>query len=102
MVGRGAPIERLPETITGGDAAQRLLAEIATRYVEKGCRVKNYGQGIRIYDCKDSNVMEQSFEWQGCEDGVCDLTASETEYGKWTKADRAKYLKALEERGVLA
>lgn len=102
MIGRGGVITRQPEVISVGDAAHRLLDEIAARYVEKGCRVVKYYDGIRIYDCKNAAIADQSFEVRFCGDEQCDTTASELEYGRWTKADRQKYLRVLEQRGLIA
>jgi len=92
---------RQPETITGGDAAMRLLEGIAARFVQQGCRVVKYSMGIRIYDCKDTEASDQSFEAHDCEDLECGLTPSEGEYGRWAKADRRRYLLALQERGLV-
>lgn len=97
----GGTIVRQPETITGYDAAMRLIEEIAARYAEKGCRVVKYSVGIRIYDCKNEALSDQSFEAHRCEDVACGLTPDEGEYGRWAKADRQKYLAALKERGLL-
>lgn len=101
MVGRGAVVERLPETITGMDAALRLLEEIAALYVERGCRIARYGDGIRIYDCKDSNIKDQSYEVHRCDDANCGRLASNVDYGQWIKADRQHYLSALQSRGLM-
>lgn len=94
-------VTRLPETITGGDAAQRLLDEIAAQYVAKGCRVVKYRNGIRVYDSKDATIPDQSYEAHGCHDGQCDTSASEAEYGRWAKEDRQRYLSVLEQRGIV-
>ena len=100
--GRGGPVARQPETITSGDAALRLLDEIAARLVQQGCRVTKYSAGIRVYDCKDPGASDQSFEAHDCNDPECGLTPSEGEYGRWTKADRQRYLVALQQRGLVA
>lgn len=99
--GRSGPIVRQSETITGGDAAMRLLEEIAARFVQQGCRVVKYERGIRVYDCKNAELSDQSFEAQDCKDLECGLTPFEGEYGRWTKADRQRYLLALRERGLM-
>ncbi len=99
--GRSGPVVRQPETITGGDAAMRLLEEIAARFVQQGCRVARYSMGIHVYDCKNEEASDQSFETHGCEDLECGLTPSEGEYGRWTKADRQRYVLALRERGLI-
>jgi hypothetical protein len=79
----------------------RLLEEIATWFVQQGCRVAKYRMGIRVYDCKSGEASDQSFEAHGCEDLECGLTPSEGEYGRWTKADRQRYLLALQQRGLI-
>ena len=99
--GRSGPVVRQPEMITGGDAAMRLLEEIAARFVHQGCRVTKYYLGIRVYDCKDAETSDQSFEAHDCDDLECGFTPSEGEYGRWTKADRQKYLVALQQRGLM-
>lgn len=101
MLGKGAEITRLSETIAGGDAARRLLEEIAARFVAAGCRAAKYDRGIRIYDCKNSTTADQSFEIRACEDDACNTAASELEYGRWTKHDRARYLQMLTDKGVI-
>ncbi len=80
----------------------RLIEEIAAKFAEKGCRVVKYSVGIRVYDCKDAPLSDQSFEVHGCDDLECGLTPSEGEYGRWTKADRQRYLTVLKERGLLS
>lgn len=100
--GRSGSIVRQPETITAGEAAMRLLDEIAARFVQQGCRVTKYSIGIRVYDCKDPKASDQSFEAHGCDDPECGLTPSEGEYGRWMKADRQRYLLALQQRGLIA
>lgn len=99
--GRSGPIVRQPETITAGDAAVRLLEEIAAQFVQQGCRVTKYSVGIRVYNCKNPEASDQSFEVHGCDGPECGLTPSESEYGRWTKADRQRYLFALKQRGLV-
>lgn len=99
--GRSGPIVRQPEAITGADAAMRLLEEIAAHFVTQGCRVVKYSMGIRIYDCKDEGLSDQSFEVQECKDLECGLEPTQGEYGRWTKADRQRYWLALQERGLI-
>ena len=99
--GRSGLVVRQPETIVGGDAAVRLLEEIAARFVQQGCRVAKYSMGIRVYDCKDAEMSDQSFEAHGCDDPECSLTPSEGEYGRWTKSDRQNYLLALQQRSLI-
>ena len=94
-------IIRQPETITGGDAAMRLVEEIAAEFVKMGCRTVKYSVGVRVYDCKDRSLSDRSFEVHRCEDIECGLTPDQTEYRRWGKADRQKYLAALKERGIL-
>ena len=95
------PIVRQPETITGGDAAMRLVEEIAAKFVEAGCRTVKYSVGIRAYDCKNAFFSDRSFEVHGCKDLECGLMPDQSEYGRWGKAERQRYLKALTERGLL-
>jgi len=95
------PIVRQPETITGGDAAMRLVEEIAAKFVKAGCRTAKYTIGIRAYDCKDTSLSDRSFEVHSCEDIECGLMRDQSEYGRWGKAERQKYLKILKERGSL-
>jgi len=97
----GEPVVRQPETITGGDAAMRLVEEIAVRFVEAGCRTVKYSVGVRVYDCKDNSLSAQSFEVHGCEDIECGLMPDQSEYGRWGKAERQKYLTTLKARGLL-
>ncbi len=92
---------RQPETITGRDAAMRLIEEIAAEFVKKGCRTVKYWGGIRIYDCKIPALSDQSFEYQDCVDVECGLAPDDSEYGRWGKVERQKYLVALRERGLL-
>jgi hypothetical protein len=96
------PIVRQPETITGGDAAMRLVEEIAAGFVKVGCRVVKYSVGIRIYDCKDSSKSDQSFEVHICKDTECGMMPEQSEYGRWGKVERQKYLTVLKARGLLA
>ena len=79
----------------------RLVEEIAAEYTEMGCRTVKYSVGIRVYDCQDSTLSDQSFEVHSCEDVDCGLMPDESEYGRWGKAERQKYLKVLKERGLL-
>ncbi len=95
--GLGAVV-RQPEAIIGGHAAQRLVEEIAAVYTAHGCRVARYIHGIRVYDCRDEGLSDRSFEAHGCDAGTCGAAA---DYGRWTKADREKYLKVLQERGIV-
>ena len=95
------PIVRQPETITDGDAAMRLVEEIAAKFVEAGCRTVKYSVGIRIYDCKDASLSDRSFEVHHCKDIECGLTSDQSEYGRWGKPERQRYLKVLMERGLL-
>ncbi len=88
---------RQPETIIGLDAATRLVEEIAARFVEKGCRTVKYRVGIRVYDCKDTSLPDISFEYHDCTDTECGLTPAESEYGRWGKSERQKYLVVLKE-----
>ncbi len=99
--GRGGPVVWQPETITAGDAAMRLLEEIGARFAQQECRVTKYYMGIRVYDCKDPEAPDQSFEAHDCNDPECGLTPSEGEYGRWTKGDRQRYLVALKQRGLV-
>ena len=100
MMGYGQPVKRLPETMTGGDAAERLLEAIAARFVEYGCRVKKYRDVIRIYDCKNG-TPDQSFEVIVCTLEECNTAYSENEYGRWMETDRQKYLALLREKGII-
>jgi hypothetical protein len=100
--GRSGSVMRQPETITGADAALRLLEEIAAHFVRQGCRVVRYHRGIRVYGCKNPEVSDQSFEAHDCKDAECGLTPPQSEYGRWTKTDRQRYLVALQQRGLLA
>ena len=100
--GRSGPVVRQPETITAGDAAMRLLDEIAALFVQQGCRVMKYSIGIRVYDCKNPEASDQSFEAHDCDDPECSLTPSEGVYGRWAKADRQRYLLALQQSGLIA
>ena len=95
--GLGA-IVRQPEAITGGDAAQRLMEEIAATFTSHGCRVAKYVYGIRVYDCRDDTLSDRSFEIHDCDNDQCDVMK---EYGRWAKNDRQKYLQVLHERGLV-
>ena len=90
-----------PETITGFDAAVRLLEQIATRYIENGCRVVMYFRGIRIYDCKDNELFDQTFEVHACENSECGFAPFEGEYGRWNIVDRQRYLTTLQQKGLI-
>ena len=100
--GRSGPVVRQPETLTSFDAASRLLEEMAAQFVLQECRVAKYSGGIRVYDCKEESLSDQSFEVHHCEDLECGLTPSEGEYGRWTKEDRHRYLLALRQRGLMS
>ncbi len=80
---------------------EEIAVEIAVRFVKQGCWVAKYSSGIRVYDCKKSESSDQSFEVHGCEDSECGLMPAEGEYGRWTKADRQRYLLALQQRGLI-
>ena len=73
----------------------RLIEEVAARFVQKGCRALKYSIGVRIYDCNDDRLPSQSFEVHRCEDIKCGLSPDESEYGRWGKEDRQRYLAAL-------
>ena len=73
---------RQPETIIGGDAATRLIEEIAAKFVGIGCRAVKYRNSIRIYDCKGAFLSDQSFEYHDCTDAECCLMPAESEYGR--------------------
>ena len=94
-------ILRQPVTITGADAAKRLVEEIAAAFAALGCRTVKYSVGVRVYDCKNAALSDRSFEYHGCTDADCGLALSEGEYDRWGKAERQKYLAVLKERGLL-
>ena len=102
-VRRGSgPVVRQPETIIGMDAALRLTEEIAALFVKVGCRAAKYSVGVRIYDCKDETLSDRSFEVHGCADIECGLLPDQSEYGRWGKAERQKYLAVLKQRGLVS
>ncbi len=100
MIGYGQLVQQMPEVLKGGGAVQRLLEAIAARFVEHGCRVKHYRNGIRVYDCKDA-TQDQSFEVTACSSDDCDTAYSNSVYGQWMAADRQKYLVLLHEKRII-
>lgn len=80
----------------------RLIEEIAAEFVKMGCRTVRYSVGTHIYDCMDNSKSHQSFEVHSCEDIECGLMPEQSEYSRWGKVERQKYLLVLKERGLLA
>ena len=79
----------------------RLIEEIAALFAANGCRTVRYRVGVRVYNCKNAFLSDQSLEYNDCLDVECGLTPDETEYGRWGKEERQKYLTVLKDRGLL-